>query len=400
VKLLGGNSVKIVDLEPYIVECFRTNWVFIKVVTDEGIVGWGEGTLEHRETTVAEAIREIRRYLIGQDPFAIEKHHLHMQRDCYWRSGPVLSSAISAVDIALWDIKGKALGQPVYELLGGCVTNRIKAYVNGWFAGAKSPQEFAERAVACVELGFRALKWDPFGSAYLTLSTADINAVVANVAAVREAVGLDVDLLIEGHGRLNVMSACQVGRELAPFRPMWFEEPVPPGNVDALARVRAAVPISIAAGERCYSRFDCGELLKAGAVDVLQPDVCHVGGLLELKRVAALADAAYIPISPHSPIGPVCHAATLHFAASCSNFLMLEAMATDVPWRADVATERCVFDDGYFEVPNIPGLGVELHEESFRHHPYRPHDLRHYIGQLTNIRPPDARPWYQMKKRS
>jgi galactonate dehydratase len=228
----------------------------------------------------------------------------------------------------------------------------------------------------------------------LSLSTSEIDAALQKVAAVREAVGPSIDLLIEAHGRFNVMTACQLGRELTPFRPYWYEEPIPPGSAQSLAEVRRAVPIPVAAGERCYSRFDCAELLRTDAVDVLQPDVCHVGGLLEMKRVAAIADAFHVPISPHSPNGPVCHAATLHFAASCHGFLMLETMVTDAPWRQEVATECCRFADGYFEPPSEPGLGVELHEEVFRRYPYSPKDLRHYDGSLTSIRPPDACRWF------
>ena len=386
--------MKITGIETFAVDCYRVNWVFAKVTTDEGITGVGEGTLGTRELTVAEAIKEISRYLVGKDPFAIESHLLHMQRDTYWRSGPVLSTAISAVEIALWDIKGQALGVPVYELLGGLVSDRIKVYVNAWFSGAKTPEEFAERAKATVAQEFRALKWDPFGSAYLTMSTAELDAALDKVAAVREAVGPDVDLMIEAHGRFDVMTGVRVGRELAPFRPFWYEEPIPPGNVGALAKVRESVEVPIAAGERCYSRFDCADLLNTEAVDVIQPDVCHVGGLLETKRVAVMADAAYIPISPHNPGGPVGNAAALHFAASCHNFLLLETMITDVPWRKEVTTEKWEFEEGCFIMPDTPGLGLELREEVFDRYPYKPHDLRHYVGQLTEIRPPDACRWF------
>jgi len=248
--------------------------------------------------------------------------------------------------------------------------------------------------VATVEQGIRGLKWDPFGKAYQSLSTAELNSALASVAAVRQAVGPDVDLMIEGHGRFNAMTAIQLGRELAAFHVRWFEEPVLPDRASTIASVRKAVPVPVAAGERTYSRFDCADLLDAEAVDVLQPDVCHVGGLLEMKRIAALADAAHVPIAPHNPYGPVCHAASLHFAASCHNFLVLETMVTDVPWRHEVSTEDWTFEDGCFVVPTKPGLGLELREEVFHKYPYQPHDLRHYTGKLTDIRPPDAGRWF------
>jgi galactonate dehydratase len=386
--------MKITEVLPFVVHCYRTNWVFVKIVTDEGLCGVGEGTLEGRELTTVQGINELSRVLLREDPFAIEGLQMRMQRDSYWRTGPVLSTALSAVEMALWDIKGQALGVPVYELLGGLVRDRIAVYANGWFFGAKCPTEFADKAVATVEQGFRGLKWDPFGTAYQSLTTAELNSALANVSAVRRAVGPDVDLMIEGHGRFNVMTAIQLGRELAAFHVRWFEEPVLPDRARTLASVRRAVPVPVAAGERTYSRFDCADLLDAEAVDVLQPDVCHVGGLLEMKRVAAMADAAHVPISPHNPYGPVCHAASLHFAASCHNFLVLETMVTDVPWRRDISTEDWAFKDGCFVIPTKPGLGLELREEAFQKYPYQPRDLRHYAGTLTDIRPPDARRWF------
>ncbi len=368
--------------------------MFARVTTDEGLTGVGEATLEGRELTIVEAIGELKRYLVGQDPFATERHHLHMQRDSYWRTGPVLSTAVSAVDIALWDIKGKALGVPVYELLGGLVNERIKVYANGWFAGASTAAEFAAKAKSVVAQGVTALKWDPFGKAYLTMSTAEIDCALEIVSAVREAAGPSADLIIEGHGRFDVKTAIQIGRELAPFRPSWFEEPLQPGSACALAEVRRSVPVPIGSGERCYSRFECADMLTAGAVDVLQPDIGHVGGFTELKRVAALTEAAMLPISPHNPNGPVCHAATMHFAVACHNFLMLETMFDDVPWRKAITNEQPVFQDGCFLPPVGPGLGIDLCTEAFEAHPYRPHDLRHYTGQLTAIRPADARRWF------
>lgn len=387
--------MRIRGLKTYVVHCYRTNWVFVQVRTDSGIDGWGEATLEGRELTVVEAVRELGRYIVGKDPFAIERHHLLMQRDSYWREGPVLSTALGAVEVALWDIKGKALNVPVFELLGGLVNESVRAYANGWFAGATRPEEFAEKATACVDRGFRALKWDPFGKAFFSLSRSELNAAIECVAAVRAAVGPDVDLLIEAHGRFGVASSIQIARELAPFRPTWLEEPVPPSEPQALAQVREVSPVPIAAGERCYSRFQCAQLIDAQAVDVIQPDVCHVGGLLELKRVAALADAHYLPISPHNPNGPLAHAATLHFAVACHNFNLLETMVSDVPWRADIVTENSVLRDGCFLAPTGPGLGLEIHPEQFGRFPYAPRDLRHYTGALTDIRPPDAVPWYK-----
>jgi galactonate dehydratase len=390
----AASRLKIARIETFVVDCYRTNWVFVKVTTDDGLHGIGEGSLENRELSVVQSVKEMEPLLVGQDPFAIERLNLLMQRESYWRAGPILSTAISAVEIALWDLKGKALGVPVYELLGGRVHDRIPIYANSWFSGAKTIAEFAEKASATVAQGFRGLKWDPFGTAYLSLNTAELNAVIDNVAAVREAVGPDIDLMIEGHGRLDVTSAIQAGRALAAFNVRWFEEPTLPDRAANIARVREAIEVPVAAGERVYSRFGCADLIDARAVDVLQPDVCHIGGLLEMKRASVLADAAGIPVAPHNPYGPVCHAATMHFAASCQNFLVLETFIIDVPWRREISTEDWGFVDGCFIVPDRPGLGVELNEEALARYPYQPHEFRHYSGKLTDIRPPDSRRWF------
>jgi len=274
----------------------------------------------------------------------------------------------------------------------------VKVYANSWFFGSRSSEEFAEKAKATVEQGFGGLKWDPFGTAYLSLSTAELRTALANIAAVRDAVGPDVDLMIEGHGRFDVNTAIRIGRELRAFDVRWFEEPTLPDRASTTAAVRRAIEVPVAAGERTYSRFNCADLLDAQAVDILQPDVCHVGGLTEMKRISALADVANIPIAPHNPYGPVCHAATLQFAATCHNFLVLETFITDVPWRRDISTEQVQFEDGCFVVSSKPGLGVELNEEAFVEYPYRPHDLRHYTGKLTDIRPPGAGRWFWDQK--
>jgi galactonate dehydratase len=388
--------MKITHLKTFIVHAFRCNWVFVKLYTDDGVTGVGEGTVEKREPTVASAIEELGRYLIGKDPFAIEQHCEVMNRDSYWRSGVILRSALSAVEGAMFDIKGKALGVPVYELLGGRCRDRVKAYANGWFIGARTPEQFARKAVQAVESGFSALKFDPFGAAYMQMEPAERKRTVAVVGAVREAVGDGVDLLIEGHGRLDVPTAVIMGNRLAEFSPLWFEEPLPPESVQAMAEVRARVPIPIATGERLFERFRFQDVLQAGAADIFQPDVCHVGGMLETKHIASLARTVYKPISAHNPLGPIGNAMTLQIAASTPNFSMLETMMTDVPWRRDIVPEDLQFADGCLSIPDAPGLGVDLIEEEALRHPYKPTPSRHYTGELTDIRPPDAVPFYRV----
>lgn len=388
--------MKITDLKTFVVYAFRCNWVFVKLYTDAGICGVGEGTVEKREPTVASAIEELGRYLIGQDPFAIEQHCEIINRDSYWRTGVILRSALSAIEAALFDIKGKALGVPVYELLGGLCRDRVKAYANGWFVGAREPGQFAERAAAAAESGFRALKFDPFGSAYMQMEPAERKRAVAVVRSVRETVGDAVDLLIEVHGRLDVPTAVMMGRKLAEFDPFWYEEPVPPESIEALAEVRSRIPVAVAAGERMFDRFRFEDMLRARAADVYQPDVCHVGGLLEMKRICAMARTAYKPVSAHNPLGPIGNAMTLQIAASTPNFSMLETMMTDVPWRGEVVRENLRFVDGCITVPDAPGLGVELDEDAALRYPYRPCPARHYTNTLTDIRPPDAVPFYAL----
>ncbi len=389
--------MKITGLKTFVVDGFRANYVFVKVTTDAGHHGVGEATLEGSELTVAQMMEEFARHLLGKSPFDVEHHVELLSRDWYWRTGAVHRSAIAGIEAALLDIKGKALGVPVYELLGGRHRDRVPCYANGWFSGAREPADFARKAEAALKLGFRALKWDPFGSAYLRMTRAERKRAVAIVRAVRDAVGPDVDLLIEGHGRLNVPTAIQAAHDLAEFDPYWFEEPTPPESIDAIADVRAHSPIRIATGERYYEPERFRELMDRNAVDFLQPDVCHVGGLIETKKIAALAHMRFLPVAPHNPMGPVGNAMTLHLAASIPNFEMLETMATDVPWRGEVAREDLVLVDGHMLIPDRPGLGIDIDEEACAKRPHRPYALRHYIGTLTEIRPAEAVPFYRIE---
>ena len=382
--------MKVTDVKLFLVDCFRTNWAFVKIYTDEGITGVGEATLEYKEKALSGAVEHIRDYLLEKNPLDIERHFHDIYRDAYWRGGAVLMSALSAVETALWDILGKNLGVPVWQLLGGKVNDKVRIYVNGWFAGAKTPEQFAEKAKTAVQRGITALKWDPFGKSYLEISNAELDNALRCVSAVRDAVGASTDLLIEGHGRFNVPTGIKIAKELEQFRPMWFEEPTPPDNLDALKAVRDKSPVPVAAGERLYTLKSYRELFEKRAADYIQPDVSHAGGIMELKKIAAMAEACYIPFAPHNPSGPVANAATLQLAASCPNFSVLEIMFSDVKWRKDVSDENLKYSDGYIYVPDSPGLGIEINEEECLSHPYQPHTLRHYTGALTDIRPAET----------
>ena len=382
--------MKITDIKTFVVDCFRTNWVFVKVYTDEGIDGVGEATLEYKEKALVGAVEHAKEALVGKDPSRIEQLTHDLYRDAYWRGGAVLMSALSGIECALWDIKGKSLGVPVYELLGGKVRDDVRIYVNGWFAGAKTPEEFGKKAAEAVKRGVTAMKWDPFGKAFLEISNAGLTEALRCVDEVRKAVGPSVDLLIEGHGRFDVPTAVRIAKELEQFKPFFFEEPTPPDSLDALRRVKEASPVPIAAGERLYGLRSFRELLDRKAVDYIQPDVSHAGGIMELKKIASLAEADYVPFAPHNPSGPVANAATLQLAACCQNFSVLEIMYSDVAYRAEITDERLSETDGRISIPGGPGLGITLNEDACLEHPYRPHTLRHYTGALTDIRPPET----------
>ena len=247
--------MKVTQIKTFICHAYRTNWVFVKVITDSGLYGVGEATLEYREPTVVQAIKELERYLVGKDPHNIEAFWHDAYRDAYWRGGVVLMSALAGVEMALWDIKGKALGVPVYQLLGGKVRDSVKCYANAWFAGAKKPEEFAQKAKIAVKNGFSGLKWDPFGKEYLNIDPKHLNEALDCIAAVKDAVGDQVHLIIEGHGRFNVPTAVRIGNALEKFGILWFEEPIPPDDKKGIAWVRSKIATPVSGGERLYSRF-------------------------------------------------------------------------------------------------------------------------------------------------
>ena len=375
--------MKITGLKTFVANASRTNFVFVKLYTDEGIDGVGEATLEWKTLTVVAALEELERVVIGTDPFAVDATIERLHRDSYWRTGAVFRTALGAVEAAMLDIKGKALDVPVFELLGGKYRDRVACYANHWFWGARTPEEYAEKAVAAVAMGYRALKWDPFDTADLEMDKAQRRATIAIVEAVRAAVGPDIELMLDVHGRLNVPTAIAMCRALAPYDLTWIEEPTPPESIDALAEVRAASPVAIAAGERWYEPGRVLEALQKKAVDILQPDVSHVGGLGETKRIAHVAHARLIPVAPHNPVGPVMNAMTLHTAVAIPNFKIFETVSIDVPWRRELVRESLRFEDGAILAPTAPGLGVELIEEACARFPYAPYDVPIFDGTMN-----------------
>jgi galactonate dehydratase len=365
--------VRIIGFETFLANAGLRNYLFIRLRTDTGLTGIGEATLEWQERTVQAVAHEwVEGRVLGRDPFDVEAVIGGMIRDQY-QGGSTVMTAISGVEIALWDLIGKATGQPVYRLLGGRCHDRIPAYANGWYGGARTPAEYAERARAAVARGYRALKFDPFGTAWKVLAADEVEAVIAVVAAVREAVGPEIGLMIEFHGRLGAGAAIQVVRRLEPFHPAWCEEPVAPECLDLLAEVKRSTVCPIAAGERLYTQADFYRLTALRAVDVVQMDLAHCGGILAGKKIAAMAAPQDILVAPHCSIGPVALAACLHFDVSTPNFLVQEAFAEfDVPWRHAMVGGWNPIQDGAFVLGDAPGLGLELDDQVIADHPYVP----------------------------
>ncbi|MFD1721592.1 mandelate racemase/muconate lactonizing enzyme family protein [Amnibacterium endophyticum] len=387
--------MRISALETIVVDFYRTNLVLVVLRTDEGVTGVAEATLEGQEHAVLGALRLLAEKVVGLDPTRITRTVYELGRDAYWRGGPVTMTALSALETAMWDVSARALGVPVHRLLGGRGRDRVRAYANGWFSGARTPEDFAAAALRTVDQGFRGLKWDPFEAADQTLAPRDLARMLEPVAAVREAVGDDVELFIDAHGRFDVPTAIRVARALEPHGIVFLEEPTPPLGLDALAEVRSRSPIAIAAGERLFGRDAFVPLLARGAVDYVQPDVTHAGGLSELAFIATLASAHSVPFAPHNPSGPLSTAATLQLGAAAADFRYLEIMAVDVPWRADISDEHLVLTaEGDVMIPEGPGLGVELDLEAIAEHPYVPHPMRIFDDAVADIRPPDARSYF------
>ena len=366
--------MKITAFETFLANAGLRNYLFIRLSTDTGLTGIGEATLEWQEKTVQTLCHEwVESRVLGRDPFDIERIVGDLVRDQY-QGGSTVMTAISGVEVAMWDIIGKACGQPVYKLLGGRYHARLPAYANGWYAGALEPAEFAQRARDVVARGYRALKFDPFGTAWKDLTADEQAAAVERVARVREAVGPDVAIFVEFHGRLSVASAIAVMRRLEPYTPAWCEEPVAPERVELLADVKRQTRLPIAAGERLMTEADFQRMINLRAVDVVQMDVCHCGGISTSKKIAVLAAMNDLRVAPHCSIGPVALAAALHFDIGTPNFMIQEAFGEfDVPWRNQLVRGWNPLREGEFHLSDEPGLGLELDLDAIAAHPYVAH---------------------------
>jgi galactonate dehydratase len=365
--------MKITQFENFLTNAGLRNYLFIRLRTDTGLTGIGEASLEWQEKTVQTLLHEwVENRVLGRDPFDVEAVIGGLIRDQY-QGGSTIMTAISGVEIAFWDLIGKACGQPVYKLLGGQCHDIIPAYANGWYGGATTSSAFAEKACEAVSRGYQALKFDPFGVAWKDLTEEEAETAIACVAAVRQAVGPKVGLMIEFHGRLSAGSAIRMIRELEQFHPVWCEEPVAPEAVELLAEVKRQVRAPVAAGERLYTLTDFHRLISLRAADVIQMDVAHCGGILAAKKVATMAAVQDLRIAPHCSVGPVALAACLHVDVSTANFMIQEAFAEfDVPWRNSLVKGWNPIRDGQFILSDEPGLGLDIDEEAIKKHPYVP----------------------------
>ncbi|GIV71089.1 mandelate racemase/muconate lactonizing enzyme family protein [Caldilinea sp.] len=366
--------MKITSITPLVLGTRWRNLVILKVETDEGLVGLGESRPVNKVEAVIGHIKDVaERFVLGLDPFNIELLVQRLTVEDYGRPGEVAMTGLAMIEMACWDIIGKALNQPVYRLLGGAVRERIKTYANGWYTVERTPEEFAAAARRAVAKGYRALKFDPFGAGYYEMERSEKLKSIALVEAVRDAVGPEVELLIEMHGRFNPVTAVEMARELAPFKPSWYEEPVPPANYPALKKVADAIAplgVPVATGERIHTLHDYRELLELHAADILQPDIAHFGGILNTKKLAAWADAYYVLMAPHNVGGPIATAAALHLAACTPNFKIQENFNDfDEPYVLASAPGLPAVEDGYFPLPPGPGLGVTLDEAVVAEHP-------------------------------
>jgi galactonate dehydratase len=363
--------MKIVKVESFLGNAGLRNYLFLRLRTDTGLGGVGEASLEWQERAVQVLVHDwLEPRLLGRDPFDVEAIVGALVRDQY-QGGPTVLTAISGAEVALWDLIGKACGQPVYRLLGGRCHDRLPAYANGWYGGARTPAQYAERARAAVARGYRALKFDPFTTAWKDLSAEQEREAVARVEAVRSAVGPDVGLMIEIHGRLSADSAVRFIHQIEHVEPLWCEEPVAPECLDLLAEVRQQVRAPLAAGERLYTLADFARLTALRAVAVVQPDLAHCGGLLMGKKIAALAAVQALRVAPHCSVGPVALAACLHFALSTPNFMIQECFAEfDVPWRDELVGGWNPVRQGELVLPEAPGLGLDLDEAALARHPF------------------------------
>src|SRR5215475_1932733 len=372
------SALKIVKVEPHLLTGVRGYgpWLFVRVETEEGIVGWGEGTNFPGVQPIATAVRNLRGVVVGESAWNIEKLWNRMYRFLYYNGmGGVVLAAISGIDTALYDVVGKKLGVPVYKLLGGQTQEKLRIYANGWIEGIpRTPEALAARTKELVAKGYTGCKFDPFTTTPMNreVTQPELRNAVAQVKAVREAGGTDYDIAIDVHARWNTKSTLEIIRALEPYRLFFYEEAVPPENVAAMAEVQRNTRTPLATGERIFGRQGFRELLEKQAVRIIQPDLSRTGGITETKKIAAMADTYYIPVAPHNPNGPLCTLASMHTCFSIPNFLILEFFEKDEPVFQDLVAGGLKRDVGGVYPTTAPGLGANVTEDFLRKYKFDP----------------------------
>ena len=363
--------MKITGIETYIAGNPWKNWLFVKVTTDEGIHGIGEGTLNGFARTVEAAVHELSQLAIGMDPFDVETISLRMFRDVYSDGGQIQGSALAAIETACWDIMGKVTGQPLYKLLGGRCHDKLRVYANGWYRGPRTPESFAEKARIVKERGYTALKFDPFGNAWRTVEPADFDLAISIIRSVRDAVGWETDILIEGHNRFSVHTALRFADAMAPYKPAWFEAPVPPQRISEMVEVAKRSPVPVACGEDYYCREQFMELLRHDAVHIIQLEPQFLG-ISASKQICGMVHAAGGVTAPHSAQGPICSIVCAHLNMATPNFYVHEIFDEfNEPWEKEILTHPMPIEDGYVVPSELPGLGTDLNIEEILKHPYQ-----------------------------
>jgi len=372
--------MKINDIQTIVVNAEMRNWVFVKIITDQDIYGWGEATVEWKTRAVVGAIEDLKPLVVGKDPRQIKQNFQIMTKHGFWKLGVIGMSAISGIEHAMWDILGKSLNTPVWQILGGKVRDKIKIYTHLGMGDMKAVYKdtmnvsgLIEHAQKLVDLGYSAFKVVFIPFTHYTVTNKDLKNVNHLMSSLRDKVGDDIEIMVDFHGRCGSgRSAIQYVKELESYNPMFIEEPIQPGDTSTLLEIKRAINCPLATGERLIGLQEFEPIFHLRAIDIAQPDLNHCGGLLEAKNIASAASVANIAVAPHNPNGPIAGAAALHFAASTPNHIIQEVMDRSVPWYSDVISTSPIKRNGsYWEIPSTPGLGIEVNEKEASKYPFK-----------------------------
>ena len=372
--------MKIKDIQTLVVNAEMRNWVFVKIITDQDIYGWGEATVEWKTRAVVGAIEDLKPLIVGKDPRQIKQNYQIMTKHGFWKLGIIGMSAISGIEHAMWDILGKSLDTPVWQLLGGKVRDKVKIYTHLGMGDMKAVYRdtmnvagLTDHAQKLVDLGYTAFKVVFIPFTHFTVANQELKNVNLLMSSLRDKVGDDIEIMVDFHGRCGSgRSAIQYVKELEPYKPMFIEEPIQPGDTSTLLQIKESINCPLATGERLIGLQEFEPIFHLRAVDIAQPDLNHCGGLLEAKGIAAAASVANIAIAPHNPNGPIAGAAALHFASSTPNHIIQEVMDQSVPWYNDVISTSPIERKGNsWEVPSTAGLGIEVNEKEASKYPFK-----------------------------